>query len=63
MVPEVNAAAIIFAAGYGSRMKGFSGNKVLLPLIPESDPFTGIHPLIVESLGNLPPGPKPSVLH
>jgi bifunctional UDP-N-acetylglucosamine pyrophosphorylase/glucosamine-1-phosphate N-acetyltransferase len=63
MVPEVNAAAIIFAAGYGSRMKGFSGNKVLLPLIPESDPFTGIHPLIVEIIGNLPPGPKTLVVH
>jgi bifunctional UDP-N-acetylglucosamine pyrophosphorylase/glucosamine-1-phosphate N-acetyltransferase len=63
MAPEANAAAIIFAAGYGSRMKGFSGNKVLLPLIPESDPFRGRHPIIVEIIGNLPPGPKAMVLH
>jgi len=63
MAPEANTATIIFAAGYGSRMKGFSGNKVLLPLIPESDPFRGMHPIIVEIIGNLPPGPKAMVLH
>jgi len=62
MEREANAAAIIFAAGFGSRMKGFSGNKVLLPLIPESDPFNGRHPVIVEIIGNLPPGPKTLVV-
>jgi len=62
MERERNAAAIIFAAGYGSRMKGFSGNKVLLPLIPGSDPFTGRHPIIVEIIENLPPGPKALVV-
>jgi len=63
MVREANAAAIIFAAGYGSRMKGFSGNKVLLPLMPESDPFKGGHPIIAEIVGSLPPGPKALVVH
>ena len=63
MVREANAAAIILAAGYGSRIKGFSGNKTLLPLMPESAPFRGRHPIIVEIIGNLPPGPKALVLH
>jgi len=44
-------------------MKGFFGNKVLLPLIPESGPFSGTHPIIVEIIGNLPPGPKTLVVH
>jgi bifunctional UDP-N-acetylglucosamine pyrophosphorylase/glucosamine-1-phosphate N-acetyltransferase len=63
MVQEANAAAIIFAAGYGSRLKDFSGNKVLLPLIPESGPFSGRRPIIVEIIENLPPGPKALVVH
>jgi bifunctional UDP-N-acetylglucosamine pyrophosphorylase/glucosamine-1-phosphate N-acetyltransferase len=63
MAQEANAAAIVLAAGYGSRMKGFYGNKTLLPLIPESDPFKGEHPIIVEIIGNLPEGPKTLVLH
>ncbi|MBW2078390.1 MAG: NTP transferase domain-containing protein [Deltaproteobacteria bacterium] len=56
-------AAVIFAAGYGSRVKGFSGNKVLLPLIPEAGPFSGRHSMIVEIIGNLPAGPKTLVVH
>lgn len=63
MAREANTAAIILAAGYGSRMKDFSGNKTLLPLIPESDPFRGRHPIIVEIIGNLPEGPKTLVVH
>jgi len=60
---EVKAASIIFAAGYGSRMKGFSGNKTLLPLIPGSNPFEGEYPIIFEIIGNLPGGPKALVIH
>jgi bifunctional UDP-N-acetylglucosamine pyrophosphorylase/glucosamine-1-phosphate N-acetyltransferase len=63
MVKEVQAAAVIFAAGFGSRMKGFSGNKTLLPLLPGSDSFKGAHPLIVEIIGNLPEGPKAIVVY
>ncbi|MBW2003507.1 MAG: NTP transferase domain-containing protein [Deltaproteobacteria bacterium] len=63
MMTEVQAASIIFAAGYGSRMKGFSGNKTLLPLIPGSDPFEGEYPIIFEIVGNLPKGPKTLVIH
>jgi len=63
MMGEVHAASIIFAAGYGSRMKGFSGNKTLLPLIPGSDPFEGEYPIIFEIVRNLPKGPKALVIH
>ena len=63
MAKEEHAAAVIFAAGYGSRVRGFSGNKVLLPLIPESGLFNGRHPMIVEIIGNLPAGPKTLVVH
>jgi len=44
-------------------MKGFSGNKVLLPLIPESNPFSGTHPIIAEIIDKLPSGPKALVVH
>jgi len=60
---EVHAASIIFAAGYGSRMKGFSGNKTLLPLLPGSNPFKGEYPIIYEIVRNLPEGPKALVIH
>jgi len=63
MMQEVKAASIIFAAGYGSRMEGFSGNKILLPLIPGSDPFEGEYPIIFEIIRNLPRGPKAFVIH
>jgi len=60
---EVHAASIIFAAGYGSRMKGFSGNKILLPLISGSNHFEGECPIIFEIVRNLPKGPKTLVIH
>jgi len=63
MMGEVHAASIIFAAGYGSRMKGFSGNKTLLPLLPGSNPFEGECPIIFEIVKNLPKGPKALVIH
>ena len=63
MTKEIHAASIIFAAGYGSRMKGFSGNKTLLPLIPGSNPFKGKYSIISEIVRNLPKGPKALVIH
>ena len=63
MMNEGHAASIIFAAGYGSRMKGFSGNKTLLPLLPGSNPFKGEYPIIYEIVRNLPEGPKALVIH
>jgi len=63
VMEEVQAASIIFAAGYGSRMKDFSGSKILLPLISGSNPFEGEHPIIFEIVRNLPRGPKTLVIH
>ena len=51
------------AAGKGSRMIGFEGNKTLLPLVPEYSPFKGTHPILLHILDNLPPGPKALVVH
>jgi len=63
MMREVEAGSLIFAAGYGSRMRGFSGNKTLLPLVPGSHPFEGEHPIISEIITSLPRGPKALVIH
>ena len=59
--PEI--ASIIFAAGKGSRMKGFEGNKTLLPLVSGESPFNGSQPILMQILDNLPPGPKALVVH
>ncbi|MBC7357692.1 MAG: NTP transferase domain-containing protein [Desulfacinum sp.] len=61
--PE-QVASIVFAAGKGSRMKGYDGNKTLLPLLaPTATPYEGTRPLLMEVLDNLPPGPKAIVVH
>lgn len=51
-------ASVIFAAGKGSRMTGYTGNKTLLPLIPLRDLYHGSRPILLEVLQNLPEGPK-----
>jgi bifunctional UDP-N-acetylglucosamine pyrophosphorylase/glucosamine-1-phosphate N-acetyltransferase len=56
-------ASLIFAAGRGSRMKGYDGNKTLLPLAPGPDPYHGAHPILTRILENLPDGPKALVLN
>jgi len=56
-------ASIVFAAGKGSRMMGYGGNKTLLPLLPTVSIFDGEHSLLIEVLENLPPGPKGIVVH
>jgi bifunctional UDP-N-acetylglucosamine pyrophosphorylase/glucosamine-1-phosphate N-acetyltransferase len=58
-----HTACVILAAGYGSRIKGYSGNKTLLPLLPESGPYKGRHSILLEVLRNLPAGPKAVVVH
>ena len=63
MMQSMGTASIIFAAGFGSRMKGFAGNKTLLPLVPGRDPYTGNCPVLSEILRNLPEGPKALVVH
>ena len=56
-------ASLILAAGRGSRMKGFDGNKTLLPLVSGESPFKGSHPILLHILSNLPPGPKALVIN
>lgn len=56
-------ASILFAAGKGTRMTGYCGNKTLLPLVAGKSPFEGTRPMIREVLDNLPAGPKGIVLH
>ena len=56
-------ASIIMAAGRGSRMKGFEGNKTLLPLVPGPSPFEGTHPILLHILDSLPPGPRAVVIN
>lgn len=56
-------ASIIFAAGKGSRMKDFDGNKTLLPLIAGRSPFEGHRPILLHILDSLPPGPKSLIVN
>jgi len=56
-------ASLIFAAGKGSRMKGYDGNKTLLPLVVEDNPFQGNQPILLRIIGSLPPGPKALVVN
>lgn len=56
-------ATIIMAAGRGSRMKGYAGNKTLLPLIPGRSIFHGQRPLLLHLMDNLPSGPKAVIVH
>jgi bifunctional N-acetylglucosamine-1-phosphate-uridyltransferase/glucosamine-1-phosphate-acetyltransferase GlmU-like protein len=44
-------------------MKGYAGNKTLLPLIPGKSLYDGSHPLIMEVLDNLPAGPRGIVVN
>lgn len=63
MIKEQITASLIFAAGKGSRMKGYEGNKTLLPLVPEKDLFSGRIPILIRIIENLPPGPKALVVN
>ena len=56
-------ASLIFAAGRGTRMKGYDGNKTLLPLSPGPDAYHGSHPFLTRILDNLPDGSKALVLN
>jgi bifunctional UDP-N-acetylglucosamine pyrophosphorylase/glucosamine-1-phosphate N-acetyltransferase len=60
---KARIASVIFAAGYGSRIRDYSGNKILLPLVPGSDPYRGACPIFSEIIKNLPTGPKALVVH
>lgn len=56
-------AAIIMAAGRGSRMKGYAGNKTLLPLVPGVSIYEGQNPLLTHIVNNLQAGPKAIIVH
>jgi len=59
----MKTASVILAAGRGSRMKGYNGNKTLLPLLPEKSFYEGHHPILFHILANLPPGIKAVVVN
>jgi bifunctional UDP-N-acetylglucosamine pyrophosphorylase / glucosamine-1-phosphate N-acetyltransferase len=60
---ETPVGAIIMAAGRGSRMKGYTGNKTLLPLVPGASLYEGRQPLLLQLMQNLPAGPKVLVVN
>ena len=64
-VLETNSktASVILAAGRGSRMKEFDGNKTLLPLVSEDSPYKGSYPILLQILKSLPHGPKALVVN
>lgn len=63
MKSQTQVASLVLAAGQGSRMIGYRGNKTLLPLVPKDSPFEGAHPILLHILHSLPPGPKALVVH
>ena len=58
-----SVASIIMAAGRGSRMKGYEGNKTLLPLEPQGSVFDGTAPIVMKLMESLPPGPKAMIVN
>lgn len=44
-------------------MKGYEGNKTLLPLVPGSTIFNGHHPIIMHLMENLPAGPRALIVN
>ena len=60
---ETPVGAIIMAAGRGSRMKDYAGNKTLLPLVPGASAFEGRRPLLLQLMQNLPAGPKALIVN
>ena len=60
---DPRVASIIMAAGRGSRMQGYDGNKTLLPLVPGRSVFIGSQPILLHLMENLPAGPKALVVN
>ncbi len=56
-------ASLILAAGRGSRMVGYEGNKTLLPLIPLRSPYRGTKPILSHILKELPTGNKAIIVN
>ena len=55
--------SLILAAGRGSRMQGYDGNKTLLPLVPDTSAFEGTVPILRHIVDTLPEGPKAVVVN
>ncbi len=63
MTATPECAALIMAAGRGSRMKNYDGNKTLLPLRAGTSQTEGDEPILIHILNRLPPGPKAVVVN
>ena len=63
MTTDPECASLIMAAGRGSRMKDYDGNKTLLPLQAETSRTEGVEPILIHILRRLPPGPKAVVVN
>ncbi|GEM_PF-170693 len=61
--PGSPVTSLILAAGRGSRMKDYDGNKALLPLIPQNGPYRGTHTILENIVQNLPQGHRIAVVH
>ena len=59
----MKTGSVILAAGRGSRMKGYAGNKTLLPLVPGRSPYEGKIPILFYILTHLPPGPRALIVN
>ncbi|MDY6972002.1 MAG: NTP transferase domain-containing protein [Thermodesulfobacteriota bacterium] len=60
---RTRVASVILAAGRGSRMRGFHGNKTLLPLVPGRSSYEGSRPILLQILSSLPLGPRALVVN
>jgi len=60
---EKTTTSVIMAAGRGSRMRGFEGNKTLLPLVSGNSSYEGTQPILIHILSSLPPGPKAVIVN
>ena len=56
-------ASLILAAGRGSRVESYNGNKTLLPLAPKKNPYEGSRPILLQILKSLPAGPTAVVVN
>ncbi len=63
MTSDVEIVSVVMAAGRGSRMKAFDGNKTLLPLVPGATIYEGREPILGHVLQSLPAGEKAVVVH
>lgn len=60
---SADVISVVMAAGRGSRMNAYDGNKTLLPLVPEKGLFDGREPILVHVLRSLPQGEKAVIVH